>query len=147
MRGSGEGLSLLSHALDRVAFVAYFLGAIVPFAALTWVVGVEVLPNQDDPTLAKGMIALVAFMGVLSLGSFLLLRHATRRSLTRLEQDRHRVEKLLDASRAVGSAPYADELMRRAAQFAGDLQSFFRMCIHRVIKEAIRILARPLRCI
>jgi hypothetical protein len=111
-------LSLLSQKLDRVAFVAYFLGAIVPLVALAWVAQRFALPVVPDGAAQVGFVGLLLSIGALSLGSFLLLRHVTRQSLARLDAHTRRLEVLIEASRAVADAPYAAEVCRTAAEFA-----------------------------
>ncbi len=111
-------LSLLSQKLDRVAFVAYFLGAIVPLVALAWVAQRFALPVLPEGAPELGFVGLLLSIGALSLGSFFLLRHVTRQSLARLDAHNHRLEVLIEASRAVADAPYAAEVCRAAAEFA-----------------------------
>ena len=74
---SKSKIPLFPHALDQGAFVAYFLGGIVPLAALGVVVDRYALspaavPSAGDPTV--GLLALIGAVCLLSLGSFLLLR-------------------------------------------------------------------------
>jgi putative nucleotidyltransferase with HDIG domain len=111
-------LSLLSQKLDRVAFVAYFLGAIVPLAALAWVAQRYALPVLPKGPSEYGFVGLLLSIGALSLGSFFLLRRVTRQSIARLDAHNRRLEVLIEASRAVADAPYAAEVCRAAAQFA-----------------------------
>ena len=54
--------------LDRVAFAAYFLGAVFPLAALAVIVDRFVLPELESSLAASGLIWLVISLGVLSLG-------------------------------------------------------------------------------
>lgn len=110
--------SLLSQQLDRVAFVAYFLGAIVPLVALAYVAHRYAIPNLPKGIAEYGFVGLLVSIGALSLGSFFLLRHVTRQSLARLDAHNHRLEVLIEASRAVADAPYAAEVCRAAARFA-----------------------------
>ena len=70
--------SIFSHRLDRVAFIAYFLGAIVPLIALGVVVERFALPRLEDNTQAFALIGLLASIAFLSLGSFFTLRRSTR---------------------------------------------------------------------
>ena len=110
--------SLFSQKLDRVAFVAYFLGAIVPLVALAWVAQRFALPVVPEGAAQVGFVGLRLSIGALSLGSFFLLRHVTRQSLARLDAHTRRLEVLIEASRAVADAPYAAEVCRTAAEFA-----------------------------
>jgi putative nucleotidyltransferase with HDIG domain len=113
-----QRFSLLSHALDRVAFVAYFLGAVVPLVALAFVVQRYVLPGFPDGAPAYGLIGALLSIAALSLGSFFLLRRVTRQSLARLDEDKRRLETLLEASHSVADAPYGDEVLRAASECA-----------------------------
>jgi HD-GYP domain-containing protein (c-di-GMP phosphodiesterase class II) len=113
--------SLLSQKLDRAAFVAYFLGAVVPLAALVWVTHRFLLPELPDGPATYRALGVVLSIGILSLGSFLLLRGITRQSLARLDDHNRRLEHLLEASRAVADAPYAAEVCRHAAESARSL--------------------------
>jgi HD-GYP domain-containing protein (c-di-GMP phosphodiesterase class II) len=111
-------LSIFSQEIDRVAFLVYFLGAVVPFAALAWVVERYALPQLPDgaPSAAAGG-ALLA-LGCLSLASFLALRRAARAALARLDSDNRRLETLLEASQTLADARFADDVQRTAARCA-----------------------------
>ena len=118
MGNSPHHLSIFSQALDRVAFLAYFLGAVVPFAALAWVAQRYVLPQlpAGAPSIAAG--AALGALGFLSLAAFLALRRVARGTLSRLDADKRRLETLLDGSLALADARFADEVHRRAASCA-----------------------------
>ena len=77
MRPSTHQLSIFSQPLDRAAFVAYFLGAVVPLLALAYVLSEYVLPATPEGPLSLGLIALTLSIGLLSAGAFLLLRRVT----------------------------------------------------------------------
>ena len=70
--------SLFSQKIDRVAFITYFLGAVVPLVALGVVAEHYVLPNMSDRNAILGLMGVIGSIGVLSLASFLILRHMTR---------------------------------------------------------------------
>lgn len=101
--------SLFSQKLDRAAFTAYFLGAVVPLVALAVVVDQFVLPDLTDRIATIGLISLVISVGLLSFASFLVLRHMTRRSLTRMNRDNDRLATLLTLSSKLAGAQHLHE--------------------------------------
>ncbi len=107
--------------LGHASIGAYLLGAVVPLAALAFVVQRSVLPTLADPLAAAGLVGLVVSIAGLSLGSFLLMRRATRRSLARMERDNRRMAALLEASTALASAGHGNEAASAAAGSALDL--------------------------
>ena len=76
--------------LDRIASSVYFLGAVGPLVALAYVVHQYVLPNLSG-VFATGLMGLVASVAILTLGSFFVLRRATRASLERMGRDNHQL--------------------------------------------------------
>jgi putative nucleotidyltransferase with HDIG domain len=100
---------LFSDKLDRVTFSAYFLGAVVPLIGLAVVVERFALPTLADRDQELGLIALVVFTAILSLGSFLVLRAITRRSLTRMDGDNHRLSSLLSISSRLAGVQHLTE--------------------------------------
>ena len=70
--------SLFSQSLDRAAFIAYFLGAIVPLAALAYVASEYLKTTTGESRLI--LIVLVISLAGLSLVSFLALRRTIRNS-------------------------------------------------------------------
>jgi putative nucleotidyltransferase with HDIG domain len=116
-RAAGSAFERLGPA----SFGAYLLGAVVPLVALAAVVQRTVLPSLDDPLAAAGLVGLVLSIAALSLGSFLLMRRATRRSLARMEADYRRLAALLEASTALAGAGHANEAASAAAASALDL--------------------------
>lgn len=110
MKASGPKLSIVSQSLDRAAFVAYFLGAVVPFSALAALLHVWVLPTLPDSLVSTGLIALVLSIGVLSAAAFLLLRGVTRRTLGEMRDDNARLEALLDGSTCLAAESHAAEV-------------------------------------
>ena len=107
--------SIFSQNLDRTAFTAFFLGAIVPLAALCVVVERFVLPGIEDRLVSTGLIAAMASIVMLSLASFLTLRRTTRRSLTRMDRDNRHLMALLDAAGNLASAQHSDDAAEVAA--------------------------------
>jgi HD domain len=103
-------LSIVAQSLDRAAFVAYFLGAIVPFVVLAWLLQGWVLPAVSDDLARAGLLALVCSIGVLSTAAFLLLRRVTRRALAETRADNARLASLLDASARLGGDAHTGEV-------------------------------------
>jgi putative nucleotidyltransferase with HDIG domain len=99
--------SLFSHKLDRAAFTAYFLGAVVPLVALVVVVERFVLVALDDRLARLGLLGAVASIAVLSFASFLTLRRTTRRSLVTMERDNRRLGSLLQVSASLSRAEHS----------------------------------------
>jgi putative nucleotidyltransferase with HDIG domain len=116
-RTTGESFQRLGNA----SFGAYLLGAVVPLVALAFVVQRSVLPTLEDPLAAAGLVGLVLSIAALSLGSFLLMRRTTRRTLARMQSDNRRLSALLEASAALSGAGYANEVASAAAGSALEL--------------------------
>jgi putative nucleotidyltransferase with HDIG domain len=121
MGASRKRQSIFSQKLDRVAFIAYFLGAVVPLAALAVVVQRYLLPTVTDRLLAFGLIGLVVSIGVLSFCSFLVLRRTARESLRRLDGDKRRLAALLDVSSTLSSVVHGGDAAATAARYATEL--------------------------
>jgi HD-GYP domain-containing protein (c-di-GMP phosphodiesterase class II) len=107
--------SIFSQNLDRIAFTAYFLGAIVPLIALWVVVERFALPGIEDRLESAGLIAVVSSIAILSLASFLTLRRSTRRSLARMDRDNRHLTALLDAAENLASVQHSDDAAEVAA--------------------------------
>lgn len=114
---STHRLSIFSQSIDRVAFVAYFLGCVVPLAGLAFVAHRYMLPglSTDGATATVGVLAGV---GCLSLGSFLALRRVARQTVGRLDTDRRRLETMLDLATRLADARFADDVNRTVADTA-----------------------------
>lgn len=114
-----HSLSLFSQRLDRVAYVAWFLGAIVPLAALAIVVAT----SEDAVAAHLGAegVTLVISAAVLCLSSFFMLRRMTRRTLERMDDDAVRLSMLLNACTALSGATSAREAASVAATYAARL--------------------------
>lgn len=104
MESEQPGASIFSQKLDRAAFTAYFLGAVVPLVSLGFVAERYVFPTLSDPFATYGLMAMIASVAALSFGSFLVLRRTTRRSLRRMERDTERVTALLETSGALAAS-------------------------------------------
>ena len=118
MRRATHQLSIFSQPLDRAAFVAYFLGAIVPFFALGYVLDTYVLPAMPEGPWSLGLIALALCIGLLSAAAFLLLRRVTLQTVTRMRDDNRRLEALLEASARLATAGHETEVATAAATCA-----------------------------
>ncbi len=121
MADSGRLSSIFSHKLDRAAFIAYFLGAVVPLVALVVVVERFVLPALGDRLALLGLIGAVTSIAVLSFASFLTLRKTTSRALTTMERDNRRLASLLQVSASLSRAEHAGMAALSAAVCAIDL--------------------------
>jgi len=113
--------SLFAQPLDRAAFVAYFLGAVVPLAALAHLARRYVYPGLVGPLATWKLVGLLVSIAALSLGSFLALRRSTRQALARLDLDNRRLAGLLGSSRSLVAASSDREIMRLAAVAAAEV--------------------------
>lgn len=114
------------ETLDRVAFTAYFLGAVVPLVALAYVTERYALPvlsqaHAEDPVAAPALIGLVLSVAALSLGSFFVLRRTALRSLRRMDRDNARLGALLGASTSLAGAQDGHDAAALAATSALEL--------------------------
>jgi len=113
--------SLFSQQLDRRAFGAYLLGAVVPLCALAVVVQRFVLPTLRDQLAVVGLVGTVASIAVLSLASFLALRATTQRSLAELDGHNQRLASLLKVAGSLSRAEHAGMTALSASVCAIDL--------------------------
>ena len=118
MGASDPSSSIFSQKLDRAAFTAYFLGAIVPLIALAYVVERYVLPSNPDSRIGVGLTALVASIALLSGSAFLILRRITRRSLRQMDRDNHRLAALLSVSSKLSTTDHGRDAAVTAVQSA-----------------------------
>ena len=118
MGASEPSASIFSQKLDRAAFTAYFLGAIVPLVALAFVVERYVLPMNPDGWLGTALTGLVASIAVLSGAAFLVLRQITRRSLRQMDRDNHRLAALLAASGSLATVEHGRDAAVTAVRAA-----------------------------
>jgi len=102
--------SIFSQGLDRSTFTAYFLGAVVPLLALAFVVQRYVMPTLPDTLTSLGILGLVSSIGVLSLGSFLVLRRAIKETLVRIDRDNSRITALLQVSSNLAGSEYTSDI-------------------------------------
>ncbi len=121
MAAKPHRLSLFSQPLDRAAFLAYFLGAVVPLGVLAWVVQRWVRPSYGDQTELWTLLGVLTFLGLLSLGSFLALRKTAHAAVARLDRDNQRLAHLLEASRDLAVAGDEPEIFRLAAAAAAGI--------------------------
>ncbi len=110
--------SIFSQKLDRVAFTAYFLGAIVPLIALAVVVDRFVLPVVADRSVTLGLIGTLISIAVLSFASFLTLRRGALRSLARMDRDNRHLQALLDTAESLAAAEHGSDAADTAAEGA-----------------------------
>jgi putative nucleotidyltransferase with HDIG domain len=120
MRGAPP--SFFWKSLDRAAFLAYFLGAVVPFGALGFAAERFAFPYVDETTRIAGLAGIAA-LGALSLASFFALRRAARSAISHMQGDNLRLEALLEAagglSRAHHAGSAAEALARSSARLLG----------------------------
>lgn len=109
--------------LDLGAFTAYLLGAVVPLIALTWVANRFVFPTLYDRLDSAGLIGLLISIAALSLGSFLVLRRSTLRSLRRMDLDNARLSALLRTSTALADCRDNRAALESAAAAARELSA------------------------
>jgi len=121
MADPGSRSSLFSQSLDRRAFTAYLLGAVVPLLALAVVVQRFVLPELRDRLAVAGLLGTVLSIAVLSLASFLTLRATTRRSLAELDRHNQRLASLLKVAGSLSRAEHAGMTALSASVCAIDL--------------------------
>ncbi|NQZ94920.1 MAG: GAF domain-containing protein [Myxococcales bacterium] len=107
--------------LDRIAFGAYFMGAIFPLVTLAVVVERYVLPDLGDPVYGLALIGLVISLSTLSLCSFFLLRRSARASLRRMDDDNLRLASLLRVSSELAWAEHGHLAAETAANSALEL--------------------------
>ncbi len=120
--------SLFAQPLDRAAFVAYFLGAVIPLAALGFVTQKYLeaagLQTEAGVTLLRSrlfLVALIVSIAILSLASFLALRHTMRQALQRAEKENQRLADLVSSSRTLAAAAHEIDVQRIAAEHAAKL--------------------------
>lgn len=115
-------LSIFAQSLDRQAFVAYFLGAVVPLTALVLVSHRYLIPAITDRWTAIGLVGGLISIAGLSLAAFLALRRTTNQALNRTRQDNRQLQTLLETASAL--AVVGDR--RQAAQTIADCA--WRLC-------------------
>ncbi len=118
--------SLFSQPLDRAAFIAYFLGAVIPLAVLVVLTQryLDETGVQEGASLFRSrwfLLAFIASIAVLSLGSFLALRRTARQALERVERDRQRLAELVRSSRSLASAAHRSDVLRIATEQAASV--------------------------
>ena len=108
--------SIFSQKLDRVAFIAYFLGAVVPLVALGVVVDRFVFPAVRDRLAIWGLVGAVGCIAVLSFAAFLVLRRTTRAALDQTQRDNRRLAALLELAGSMAVARHGDDAAETAAR-------------------------------
>ena len=112
MNSLASQISVDSQPIDRVSFVAYFLGAIIPLLALGYMAETYVFPQVANQLYTIGTIALIVCIGLLSLAAYALLRRSTRKVMQHMHADRARLAGLLEASELLAVAPHRSEAAR-----------------------------------
>ena len=102
----GTQRSLFDQTLDRSVFVTYFLGGVVPLLGLAFLAE-RILPELEDASEQRGLIALVIAIGFLSLVAFVALRRIVLRTITQMNADNERLESLLGFARELANAPHS----------------------------------------
>jgi len=105
---------IFSGELDRAAFIVYFLGAVAPLIGFGLVVDRFALPTLEDREYELGLIAGLVFTGILTFGSFLVLRRLLRAALARMKRDNDRLAGLLEWSSALGDAEHVSDVLASA---------------------------------
>lgn len=118
MAPNPRSYSLLKQPLDRAAFLAFFLGAVVPLAALAWVIRRWVQPERLPFEGRIATVGLLVAIGLLSFAAFLVLRRTAHGALRQLDRDNRRLAHLLDASGALAASADDEEIVRLAAESA-----------------------------
>lgn len=113
MRAPRHSFSLFDQALDRASAIAYFLGAVIPFAALGWLVLQWARPRGFDVR-ADWFIAVLGLIGGLTLLSFFALRRLSRQAMRTIERENDIRARLLGLSRSLAAASDADDVERLA---------------------------------
>jgi len=120
--GGGSRHSLFSQRFDRAVLASYFLGGIVPIAALFYVVREHVLPRYEPDSLEFiGWVAGGTSLALLSLAVYFALRRISNAALSRVRADNQRLASLLAASRELGAAREQLAIFASASQRAREL--------------------------
>ncbi len=120
--------SLFAQPLDRAAFVAYFLGAVIPLGALGLVTQkyfeAAGLRTASGVTLLQSrlfLLALIVSIAVLSLASFLALRRTMRQALERAKMENQRLADLVRSSRTLAAATHEADVLRITTEHVAKL--------------------------
>lgn len=114
-------LSIFSQSLDRTAFIAFFLGAVVPLAGLAVAAAHYVVPEIEDDWIGIGVVVALVSVGALSLGSFLALRRSAHLALARSVRDNERLAALLEAAAALVTVEHKNDAAEALASCARNL--------------------------
>jgi HD-GYP domain-containing protein (c-di-GMP phosphodiesterase class II) len=113
---------IFSGDLDRAAFIVYFLGAVAPLVGFGVVVDQFALPSLDDRESELGLIWALVFTGLLTFGSFLVLRRLIHATLARMKRDNDRLAGLLEWSNALGDAEHVTDVIASATARAREIE-------------------------
>jgi putative nucleotidyltransferase with HDIG domain len=122
MHSSGSQSRLFTGALDRAAFLVFFLGAVVPLVGMAVVMDRFALPSVENDAVQVALIAGLVSIGVLTLGSFLVLRQMMRRTLSRMNRDNERLSGLLEWSNGLEAAHHVTEVLAMASERAREME-------------------------
>ncbi len=122
--------SIFSQRLDRAVFGAYFLGGIVPLAALVAVVHQWVLPAYAEEPARLGWIAGLAFVSMLSLALYFALRHITTTAIARMDADNHRLRTLLTSSSELAEENHLEAILSSTAVRTRELTGTHRLAVY-----------------
>ena len=108
--------SLFAQSLDRAAFIAYFMGAIIPLAAFAYLASVYLNSSPGESRLF--LTTLVISLAGLSLASFLALRRTIGNAISQLDRENKRLEALVSGSRRLASTTDEVEVAKIALESA-----------------------------
>ena len=118
----GSRLSLFSQRFDRAVLASYFLGGVLPIAALFFVVREFVLPQFEPGSFGHlGWLAGVFSLAILSLAVTFALRRISDATLSRMRGDNQRLATLLAASRELSASRAPEEICASAGARAREL--------------------------
>jgi HD-GYP domain-containing protein (c-di-GMP phosphodiesterase class II) len=123
MAKSGWRERIFSGELDRAAFIVYFLGAVAPLIGFGIVIDRFALPTLEDRQYELGLIAALVFMGLLTFGSFLVLRRLLHAALARQKRDNERLAGLLEWSSSLGDAEHVSDVLSSATARAMEMEA------------------------
>ncbi len=122
MHSSGSQSRLFAGTLDRAAFLVFFLGAVVPLVGMAVVMDRFAFPSVESGAIEAALIAGLVSIGVLTLGSFLVLREMMHRTLARMDRDNERLSGLLEWSNGLEAAQHVTEVLAMASTRAREME-------------------------
>ncbi|MFQ5415730.1 MAG: HD domain-containing phosphohydrolase [Myxococcota bacterium] len=129
MNPIARNTSIIPKEFDRVPFVAYLLGGVVPLVGLGIVLGHHPLTAVfDSPSALPRMVA-VASIVMLSSGCLLMLRRIAKRTLSQLVANNLQLESLLAASQSLAVAQHENDAIDSAVRGALTLTDARAACV------------------